>query len=134
MNKGVCNFFRYEQVARAANMRYLDAEFEKYGWRYTKYGPMINLTSNNRVAAELKEHGYKIVHFATNWCATRESDNADVTYTLEPNFLQREFLGVLRQELLEWLTHGDRGVNSWIATCAIRANRDQILVLTIGGE
>lgn len=76
------------------NMRYLTPEFEHYGWKYTKYGPMIKLTSKNKVAATLKDHGYRIVHFATNWCATRESEYADVTYTLEPEFMQREFLGV----------------------------------------
>ncbi len=90
-----CNYpMTILSLPSALNMRFLDAEFAKHGRWNTKYGPMIDLTSNNRVAAELKERGYRIVHFATNWCATQESGYADVTYTLKPDFMQREFIGV----------------------------------------
>ncbi|MDA7977382.1 MAG: LTA synthase family protein [Pirellulales bacterium] len=78
----------------ALNMRYLTPEFERYGWKYTNYDPMVRLTSKNKVAATLKDRGYRVVHFATSWRATHSSDYADVTYTLEPEFLQREFMGL----------------------------------------
>lgn len=81
-------------VPSSLNMRYLTPEFKKYGWKYQSYAPLIKLAHDNAVARHFKEQGYRVVHFATNWRATADMDDADIVYHPEPWFLQQEFMGV----------------------------------------
>lgn len=53
------------------------------------------MVRDHEVGRILHEHGYRIVHFDTNYGGTETSDLADISYSYRPPLLQNEFVTVL---------------------------------------
>jgi hypothetical protein len=83
-------FLTFLSLASTLNMRMLDKP-KKRADRLDAYA----MVKKHEVGRILHEHGYRIVHFATNYGGTETSDMADIFYSYRPPLLQNEFISVL---------------------------------------
>ena len=83
-------FLTFLSLASTLNMRMLDKPQEKAD-RMDAY----RMVRKHEVGRILKERGYRIVHFDTNYGGTETSDMADISYSYRPPLLQNEFVTVL---------------------------------------
>lgn len=93
-------------LASTLSMRYLDSDLQTLSARSNSRRAAYGLVRANAVARALQGHGYRYVHFNTNYHGTEHSDFADISYSLTSPALSTEFMSVLlRTTALRPLEH-----------------------------
>lgn len=82
-------------LASSMNLNYLDTVLECLPRYPESLAPFYELTRNPLVGQLFQAHGYRFIHFATNFRGTEDSGIADEIVSSDPLWLQNEFMQVL---------------------------------------
>lgn len=76
-------------------MEYMDKYYSENATEMEKRGDIYKRLHKHKVGSQFQSHGYRYVHFNTNFSATQSMKHSDIAISYLPPLLQSEFVSVL---------------------------------------